>query len=123
MKVELLNFFAEFHCNGRLTKGLNSTLIALIPKIENPQRLTDFRPISLFSSLYKFFSKVLANMIRKVVGKVVSESQSTLVQGRQIFDNILIANELVDVVRRLKQEILTFKVDFEKTYDSIHWRY
>jgi hypothetical protein len=96
LKVDLLNFFAEFYHNGKLTKGLNSTFIALIPKVENPQRVADFRPISLVSSVYKILSKVLANRLRMVVGNVVSASQSAFIKGRQILDGILIANELVD---------------------------
>jgi len=47
LKVDLLNFFEEFYRNVKLTKGLNSTFIALIPKVESPQRVADFRPISL----------------------------------------------------------------------------
>lgn len=31
----------------------------------------------------------------------------------QILDGILIANEVVDEVRRLKKDLLLFKVDFE----------
>jgi len=42
-----MRFLTEFHCNGKLTKGINATFIALIPKVDNPQRLNDFRPISL----------------------------------------------------------------------------
>jgi len=93
------------------------------PKIENPQRMSNFRLISLISSLYKILFKLLANRLRKVVGKVVSESQSTFVQGRQILDGILIANELVDDAHMLKRELLMFKEDFEKAYDSVDWRY
>ena len=37
----------EFHRNEKLSKGINSTFIAFIPKIDNPQKLNDFRPISL----------------------------------------------------------------------------
>jgi len=49
--------------------------------------------------------------------------QSTFVQGRQILDGILIANEAVDEAKRLKKELLLFKVDFEKAYDSIDLKY
>ena len=57
LKIDLLNFFGEFFRHGKLTKGLNSTFIALIPKVESPQRVADFRPISLVSCVYKILSK------------------------------------------------------------------
>jgi hypothetical protein len=118
-----MRFISEFHRNSKLTKGLNSTFIALIPKVDNPQRLNDFRPISLVGSLYKILAKVLANRLRMVIGSVISETQSAFVKDRQILDGILIANEVVDEARRLKRELLLFKVDFEKAYDSVDWSY
>jgi hypothetical protein len=123
LKEDFLRFMVEFHRNGKLTKGLNSTFIALIPKVNCPQRLNDFRPISLVGCVYKVLSKVLTNRLREVVGMVVSESQSAFVKGKQILDGILIANEVVDEARRSKRELLLFKVDFEKAYDSIDLRY
>ena len=57
----------EFHRNGKLTKGVNSTFIALIPKVVSPQRLVDFRPISLVGCMYKVLAKVLANRLRSIL--------------------------------------------------------
>lgn len=54
MKDDFMCFLAEFHQNGKPTKGINSTFIALIPKVDNPQRLNDFRLISLVGCMYKF---------------------------------------------------------------------
>lgn len=71
LKDDLLRFMVEFHRNGKLTKGLNYNFIALIPKVTSPQRLNDFRPISLVGSLYKILAKVLANRLRSVIGSVV----------------------------------------------------
>jgi len=62
---------------------------------------------------------VLTNRLIKVVGNVVSDSLSAFIKGRQILNDVLIANELVHYARRLKKELLLFKVDFEKAYDSI----
>ncbi|GAU19481.1 hypothetical protein TSUD_77250 [Trifolium subterraneum] len=45
------------------------------------------------------------------------------VKDRQILDGILIANEAVDEARRSKKELMLFKVDFEKAYDSVDWGY
>jgi hypothetical protein len=38
-------------------------------------------------------------------------------------DGILVANEAMDEARRLKKEMLLFKVDFEKAYDSVDLKY
>jgi hypothetical protein len=72
LEHDFMRFLMEFHRNGKLIKGINCTFIALIPKIDNPIRLNDFRPISLVGSMYKVLAKVLANTLRKVIGKVVS---------------------------------------------------
>jgi len=123
LQDDFLRFMVEFHRNGRLTKGLNSTFIALIPKVNSPQRLNDFRPISLIGCLYKVLAKDLANRLSSVVGYVVSESQSAFGKGKQILDGILIANETVDEARRMNKKMLMFKVDFEKAYDSVFLKY
>ncbi|GAU51172.1 hypothetical protein TSUD_412070 [Trifolium subterraneum] len=123
MKVDIMRFVTEFHRNGKLSKGINSTFITLIPKVDSPQKLNDFRPISLVGSLYKIPAKVLANRLRLVIGSVVSEAQTAFVKDRQILDGILIANEVVDEARKSNKELLLFKVDFEKAYDSVDWGY
>ncbi|GAU16975.1 hypothetical protein TSUD_37330 [Trifolium subterraneum] len=86
LRGDVMRFISEFHRNGKLTKDLNSTFIALIPKIDSPQRLNDFRPISLVGSLYKILDKVLANRLRLVIGSVVSVSQTAFVKDMQILD-------------------------------------
>jgi hypothetical protein len=123
LKGDIMRFITEFHRNGKLTRGINSTFIALILKGDNPQRLNDFRPISLVGSMYKILAKVLANRLRQVVGSVVSEVQSAFVKERQILDGILVANEVVDDARKNQKELVLFKVDFEKAYDSVDWGY
>jgi len=86
LKGDVMHFISDFHRNGKLVRGINNTFIALIPKVDSPQRLNDFRPISLVGCLYKILSKVLANRLRMVVGKVISDTQSAFVKDRQILD-------------------------------------
>jgi len=71
LKKDIMRFVMEFHRNGKLAKGIKTTIIALIPKVENPQKLNDYRAISLVGSLYKILTKVLANQLRLVVSKVI----------------------------------------------------
>ena len=63
------------------------------------------------------------NRLQMVLSSVVSDSQSAFVRGKQILNGILIANKAVDEARRLKKEMLLFKVDFEKAYDSVDHNY
>ena len=66
---------------------------------------------------------MLANRLKKVVGKVVSTSQNAFVRGRQIFDASLIANEVIDLWQKRKEKGLICKLDIEKAYDSINWKF
>ena len=52
---------------------------------------------------------------------IISQSQNALVEGRQILDAVLIANEAVDSVLRRKEKGILCKLDIEKAYDHIRW--
>lgn len=104
-------------------RGSNCSFIVLIPKKENPVKVSDFRPISLIGCLYKVLVKVLANRLRNVIHLLIPESQSAFVKGRQILDGILIANELVDDAKKRRKGVVFSKVDFEKAYDSVSWSF
>ena len=96
VKEEILEMFKEFHEQSSFLKSLNNTFLVLIPKKDGAEDLGDFRPISLLEGLYKLLAKVLANRLKKVLGKVVSPTQNAFVLGRQILDASLIANEVID---------------------------
>ena len=50
--------------SGTLPSPVNHTFITLIPKVDSPELVTEFQPISLCIVLYKVFSKVLANHLK-----------------------------------------------------------
>ena len=73
--------------------------------------------------LYKLLAKVLANILKKVVGKVVPSTQNAFVEGRQILDAALIANEVIDSLLKRKESGVLCKLDLEKAYDHINWEF
>ncbi|RVW65308.1 Transposon TX1 uncharacterized 149 kDa protein [Vitis vinifera] len=95
--------------------------MVLIPKKTRAGDLGDFRPISLLGSLYKWLAKVLANRLKNVVGNVVSKAQGDFVEGRQILNAVLIANETIDSVLKNNENGIICKLDIEKAYDNVDW--
>ena len=118
-----MGFLKEFHEHGKFVRSLNSTLLVLIPKKAGVEYLRDFRPISLVGGLYKLLAKVLANRIKKVVGKVVSSAQNAFVEGRQILDAALIVNEAIDSMLKRNESGVLCKLDIEKAYDHLYWNF
>nr|GEW06514.1 cysteine-rich receptor-like protein kinase [Tanacetum cinerariifolium] len=45
------------------------------------------------------------------------------IAGRQILDGCLISNEIVKFAKKEGIELLIFKVDFEKSFNSINWKF
>ena len=73
LKPDFLRFLAEFYVNASFPKGLNSSFMALIPKIKDPQSINHFRPISLIGCVYKIVAKILSNRLSKVLDHLVDE--------------------------------------------------
>jgi hypothetical protein len=110
--------------NGVLDNDLNSTYIALIPKIKNPTCVTEFRPISLCNVLYKIISKVLANRLRVILPHIISPFHSAFIPGRLISDNILVAYETLHTMQsrmKGKKGYMAVKIDMSKAYNRIEW--
>ena len=69
-----MQFMRDFHLNAKLVRGLNSSFVALIPKVKNPTSLSEYRPISLVGSLYKILAKVLSNKLSQVLPRIINET-------------------------------------------------
>ncbi|XP_057747959.1 uncharacterized protein LOC130967155 [Arachis stenosperma] len=101
------------------------TLIVLIPKIDNPTFMKDFGPISLCNVVYKIITKVLTNRLRPFLPDIVSPLQGGFIPGRGAPDNIIVAQEILNFMKHTKSKkgTLAFKIDLEKAYDRVDWRF
>ena len=101
---------------------MNYTRIALIPKKNEPQYMSDFRQISLENVISIIVSKVLANKLKVIFPNVISDAQSVFVPDRQITDNTTIVFEVLHRMRNKrkgKKWQMAIKLEISKGYDQV----
>ncbi|KAL4295395.1 hypothetical protein GQ457_12G013690 [Hibiscus cannabinus] len=105
---------------------VNATVITLIPKVEDPVRMQQLRPISLCTVVYKIVSKTILNRMKPLLPGCISENQSAFLKGRLISDNILVAHELLHYLCSSKNgpnKGAALKLDMEKAFDRVEWTF
>ncbi|XP_060963263.1 uncharacterized protein LOC115705899 isoform X2 [Cannabis sativa] len=116
---------ADFFVKGRMHKGVNSTNVVLIPKVQNSKRPNQFRPISLCNVMYKVISKIIANRIKPILPSLICPTQAAFVPGRSIQDNNVLVQEIIHSFNRKqgKEGFFPIKIDLVKAYDRLSWTF
>lgn len=120
VKDDILAMVEESREKRHMSKDLNSTFIALIPKKPKVGSFDDTRPISLCNIAYKIIAKVMANRLKKLLPKIISKEQSGFTLNRSIVDGIIIAHEAIHSIRIAKVERMLVKIDIKKAYDLVN---
>ena len=84
-----------------------------IPNMPIPMSLLDFRPISLCSTIYKVFAKVMVNRIKPFLENIIGTPIKGFVLGRQILDAVITTHEIIHSI--------AFKLDISKVHDKVRW--
>ena len=102
---------------------LIKTNIVLIPKIQGPETLGNYRPISLCNIVYKIVTKIIVGRIRPFLDQLISPCQAAFVPGRRGVDNAIIVQEIIHTMGKTRGNIgyMALKIDLEKAYDKLEW--
>lgn len=96
-------------------------MLTFIPKSKNASSLDDFHPISHYTMFYKTIVKLLANRLKKSVFYLIHLSQITFIQGRDISNNIALAQELCgEPFSEHHSKAFCAKIDLKKAFDSVN---
>jgi hypothetical protein len=85
--MEVVHRFESLHVEH--FHWLNSANVALLPKKDGAEEVSDFKPISLIHAIAKIIAKVLALRISPHMNDLVSNAQSAFIKKRSIHDNFL----------------------------------
>nr|GEW30868.1 RNA-directed DNA polymerase, eukaryota, reverse transcriptase zinc-binding domain protein [Tanacetum cinerariifolium] len=104
MGMDVCGAVKEFFNSNKLLGEINATLITFVLKIQQPNKVSDYRPIACCNVIYKCISNIITKRLQGCLEKLVSINQSAFVPGRLIQDNLLITQEL------LKGQIATHNI-------------
>ena len=119
--MSAVHFFYELH--GQHFNLLNCAHIVLIPKSVDASALSEYRPISLTSSIAKIISKILATRLSSCLDSLVSRNQSAFIKRRSIHDNFLYTQNLIKALHKANSPSLFLKLDIAKAFDTVRWDY
>jgi hypothetical protein len=119
IKGDLIDLFSCIHAGQLELFRLNFGEIVLLPKVNEAERIQQYRPISLLNVSFKNFTKVATLRPNTVADHVVWPSQTAFMQGRNILDGVITLHETVHELHYKKLNGVVLKLDFEKAYDKV----
>jgi hypothetical protein len=109
----------EPRASNQVLSALNATFLTLIPKEERVTNPKHFRPIALCNVIYKVITKVIATRLKPIFPFLISKEQSGYVEGRQIMDSVILANEVIHSLKTSKTPGMLIKLDLSKDFDRV----
>jgi hypothetical protein len=116
IRVDLMDLFSSHHAGQLELFRLNFGEIILLPKVNEAERIQQYRPICLLNVSFRIFTKVATIRLNTVADHVVRPSQTAFMQGRNILDGVVVLHEAVHELHSKKLNGVILKLDIEKGF-------
>ena len=122
LKHFFLDLFNEIIRDGIFHLSARQGIITLIEKVgKDPLLVENWRPISLLCADYKIYAKIVANRLQKTLDLLIHPSQTGFIKGRNIAQNIMQMQALMEFCESHQQSVYVVSFDFQKAFDNVEW--
>lgn len=116
---DLLKLVMEVKDKGKITGSMNSTFLALIPKVDHLDSFGDFRPISLCNLVYKVVAKTLAIRIKPLLLCYITNEQFCFLKNRHIHKVVGTPQEALHFIKTRGLNAFFLKIDLSKAFEKV----
>ena len=115
----MADIFNEVLLRNYTPEGWRRTRIKVLLKKGDARILDNYRPISILPILYKLFTRVLTQRVKKVLDAGQSADQAGFRPGYSTDDHLFVTTMLFERAAEWGAPIWIAAVDFKKAFDSV----
>jgi hypothetical protein len=119
IKEDVYQLWFDFLDERIYLEAIHSSFITLVPKVNNPSTVDDFRPISLINSIFEIITKLLGDRLQSIIIPLVHKNQYGFIKTRTIQYCLGRAFEYIHQCQQSKKEIVIIKLEITKVFDMI----
>ncbi|GAU43585.1 hypothetical protein TSUD_27870 [Trifolium subterraneum] len=98
VKIVVFKAVLEFFTSSWILPGFNSNIVTLLHKTSNATSIDHYWPIAMINFKFKVLSKIIADMLAKVMPSIISEEQMSFIHDRNIKVCICTISEAVNLL-------------------------
>lgn len=121
--LAMTSIIEESRKDQRMHPNFNSTFISLMPKVDSPKSFEDFRHILQCNVIYKVITKIIANILKLILSKSISQEKFAFLEGRKIHEAIRVAQEGFHNINILSLKGTSIKINLSKAFDRVNQSY
>ncbi|KAL3682679.1 hypothetical protein R1sor_000701 [Riccia sorocarpa] len=109
----------DYWRSGQLHSYFKDGILFLIPKVNNPTTLAQWRPITILNTIYKIIAKLLAVRLALILPSIVPENQQGFVKGSTTQNCILTFALTHEALKKSRKSACFLSLDLEKAFDKL----
>lgn len=117
----LLSSFNHSLEKGKIPPSWKEAVISVIPKGNNNETCSGYRPISILNVDYKIYTSIIAKRFDQFMKDIIDEDQTGFIKGRQTHDNIRRTLHVLEHVKQNNISAAFISLDAEKAFDCVSW--
>jgi hypothetical protein len=122
-KTDLLLLINQMFVQHRLSVKQKHRIVINLPKCPDPQALSDYRPITLFTTDYKILARIIANRLRNTFAQQLREFQQCGFPGTTILYVTASIRVIVAYAELAHIPMCVLSLDFQNAFDRISHTY